>query len=77
MRGGEEETERVRNARKVKEILERVYPKWVDLVQAKVETETRRKGLERFDCGTSVLATDDMKSGLMVVYRSYPHARRL
>ncbi|TBU49163.1 VRR-NUC domain-containing protein [Dichomitus squalens] len=48
---GEEETERVRNARKVKEILERVYPKWVDLVQTKGERNPRRKGLERFDCG--------------------------
>lgn len=48
---GEEETERVRNARKVKELMETVYPKWIDLVQAKGEENPRRKGLERFDCG--------------------------
>ncbi|KAM5532088.1 hypothetical protein V8D89_014252 [Ganoderma adspersum] len=46
-----EETERVRNARKVKELMETVYPKWIDLVQAKGEENPRRKGLERFDCG--------------------------
>ena len=75
--GGEEETERVRNARKVKEILERVYPKWVDLVQAKVETESRRKGLERFDCGTSTPVVTGTGIGLTNVHRSYPHACRL
>ncbi|KAI1794637.1 VRR-NUC domain-containing protein [Ganoderma leucocontextum] len=50
-RKDEEETERVRNARKVKELMETVYPKWIDLVQAKGEENPRRKGLERFDCG--------------------------
>lgn len=48
---GQEETERVRNARKVKEVMGIVYPKWIDLVQAKGEEDPRRKGLERFDCG--------------------------
>ena len=48
---GEEETERVRNARKVKELMETVYPKWIDLIQAKGEENPHRKGLERFDCG--------------------------
>ena len=47
----EEESERVRNARKVKELMETVYPKWIDLVQTKREDNPRRKGLERFDCG--------------------------
>lgn len=45
------ESERVKNARKVKEILETIRPQWDELVTAKSEADPPRKGLERFDCG--------------------------
>ncbi|KIJ16849.1 hypothetical protein PAXINDRAFT_98635 [Paxillus involutus ATCC 200175] len=42
---------RVRGARRVKEIFERLYPRWQDLARIKGEEDGRRYGLERFDCG--------------------------
>jgi Fanconi-associated nuclease 1 len=44
---------RVRGARRVKEIFERLYPRWQDLARIKGEEDGRRYGLERFDCGLS------------------------
>lgn len=42
---------RVRGARMVKDILERVYSRWEDLVKTKGEEEGRAVGLERFRHG--------------------------
>lgn len=47
-----EEKERVKSARAVKDILDDVFPKWVNLVETQREKELPRKGLERFECGT-------------------------
>ena len=50
-----QESERVKNARKVKEIFERVFERWRDLSKVKTEGDAaeamRRRGLERFDYG--------------------------
>ena len=47
----DDEPDRLKNARKVKEILDRVLPTWMDLVAANSEADPERKGLERFECG--------------------------
>lgn len=53
--GGEEEgpedTPRMRDAREVKAIFERVYPLWKEVVAVKGEEEGRGQGLERFHHG--------------------------
>ena len=51
-----QESERVQNARQVKEILDVVYPNWCDLVAVKGDVDPRRRGLERFDCGACFTA---------------------
>ncbi|KAI0707651.1 VRR-NUC domain-containing protein [Earliella scabrosa] len=47
----DDEPDRLKNARKVKEILDRVFPTWQDLVAATSEADPERKSLERFECG--------------------------
>ena len=42
---------RVRGARMVKDIFERVYHRWENLVKTKGEEDGRAGGLERFHCG--------------------------
>ncbi len=48
---GAEDTPRMRNAREVKAIFERVYPLWKEVVSVKGEEEGRGQGLERFHHG--------------------------
>ncbi|CCM01558.1 uncharacterized protein FIBRA_03617 [Fibroporia radiculosa] len=46
----DQDTQRQRNARAVKEIFEKIYPEWLDMSKIK-EERIQTHGLERFDCG--------------------------
>ncbi|KDQ61078.1 hypothetical protein JAAARDRAFT_571662 [Jaapia argillacea MUCL 33604] len=71
--GGEEQEEkqRVKNARAVKLLFEKVYDWWKRLVQTKGEVDARPRGLERFDCGhvlTRIVCKGSYALGIMKEY---------
>lgn len=50
------ESPRVQGARVIKDIFEVAFPRWKDLVCTKGEEDGRPSGLERFDCGASLVS---------------------